>query len=177
LYKNPLGFSATIYDGFVIVLLMGVQGSGKTTVGKALAETLDWKFADADDFHSAANKAKMAAGIPLTDADRAPWLASLRREIDRTLEESINLVLACSALKASYRRQLVIPGVLLVYLHGTQELIASRLRSRTGHFAPLDLLATQFAQLEEPHDALTIEIDRPIHDVVEEIIVRAGLRR
>jgi gluconokinase len=160
----------------VIVLLMGVQGSGKTAVGQALAKRLGWRFADADDFHSPENKAKMAAGIALTDADRTPWLASLRTEIDRSIEANQHLVLACSALKESYRRQLGAERLLLVYLHGSQELIASRLRERKGHYAKLNLLESQFAQLEEPVNALTIEISASVDEIVEQIIERGALR-
>jgi gluconokinase len=153
----------------VIILLMGVQGSGKTTVGRALAEHLGWRFADADEFHPPENIAKMAAGIPLDDRDRAPWLAELRTEIDRTLADRSNLVLTCSALKERYRQRLLTDGVALVYLRGTRELIASRLKSRAGHFAKLDLLNSQFADLEEPTNALTIDVSSSVGEIVKEI--------
>jgi gluconokinase len=153
----------------VIILLMGVQGSGKTTVGRALAEHLGWRFADADEFHPPENIAKMAAGIPLDDRDRAPWLAELRTEIDRTLADRSNLVLTCSALKERYRQRLLTDGVALVYLRGTRELIASRLKSRAGHFAKLDLLNSQFADLEEPTNALTIDVSSSVEEIVKEI--------
>jgi gluconokinase len=153
----------------VIILLMGVQGSGKTTVGRALAEHLGWRFADADEFHPPENIAKMAAGIPLDDRDRAPWLAELRTEIDRTLADRSNLVLTCSALKERYRQRLLTDGVALVYLRGTRELIASRLESRAGHFAKLDLLNSQFADLEEPTNALTIDVSSSVGEIVKEI--------
>jgi gluconokinase len=153
----------------VIILLMGVQGSGKTTVGRALAEHLGWRFADADEFHPPENIAKMAAGIPLDDRDRAPWLAELRTEIDRTLADRSNLVLTCSALKERYRQRLLTDGVALVYLRGTRELIASRLESRAGHFAKLDLLNSQFADLEEPTNALTIDVSSSVEEIVKEI--------
>jgi gluconokinase len=159
----------------VIVLLMGVQGSGKTTVGRALAAQLGWDFADADDFHSAANKAKMSAGIPLTDEDRAPWLAAIRAAMQQADHDGRSLVVACSALKEKYREQLVFPGVRVVYLHGSQELIASRLQARHGHYAKLDLLPSQFAQLEEPREAVIVEIDRPVDAIVEEIVTKFGL--
>lgn len=152
------------------IVLMGVQGSGKTTVGRALAMRLGWSFADADDFHSAANKAKMSAGIALTDQDRAPWLAALRAEIDRTAAEHRNLVLACSALKERYREQLATPDVRLVFLRGTPALIAARLKARHGHYAKLDLLPSQFEQLEEPKNALIIDIARPVDEIVDQII-------
>jgi gluconokinase len=153
----------------VIILLMGVQGSGKTTIGRALAERLGWRFADADEFHPPKNIAKMAAGIPLDDVDRAPWLAAIRAEIDRTIEGRSNLVLTCSALKEGYRRQLLTDGVELVYLRGTQELIAFRLESRAGHFAKLDLLASQFADLEEPVNAFTIDVSSSVAEIVKQI--------
>ena len=154
---------------------MGVQGSGKTTVGRALAERLKWRFADADEFHPAANIAKMSAGIPLDDDDRAPWLAALRAEIDRTLASNSNLVLTSSALKERYRQQLLTDGVELVHLRGSQELIASRLREREGHFAKANLLASQFAQLEEPENALTIDIAQPVDRILEQILAGIGL--
>src|SRR6516162_3787530 len=111
----------------MIILVMGVTGSGKTTVGKALAESVHWQFADADDFHSPANISKMRAGIPLDDADRVPWLAALRMQIDNWLRAGTNAVLACSALKHAYREQLVASSeVRVVYLRGSRELIAKR---------------------------------------------------
>lgn len=160
----------------MIVLLMGVQGSGKTAVGRALAARLGWRFVDGDDFHSAANKAKMSSGIPLNDSDRAPWLSAIRKEIDRALSDKENLIIACSALKERYRQQLVTSGVRLVYLRGSQELIRSRLVARVGHFAKLDLLASQFEQLEEPVGAITIDIEQTVDQVVNDIVRAASLR-
>lgn len=160
----------------MIVLLMGVQGSGKTAVGQALAARLGWRFADGDDFHSAANKAKMSSGIPLNDSDRAPWLGAIRKEIDRALSDKEDLVIACSALKERYRQQLVTSGVQLVYLRGSQELIRSRLAARVGHFAKLELLASQFEQLEEPVGAITIDIEQSVDQVVNDIVRAASLR-
>lgn len=151
---------------------MGVEGSGKTTVGQALAARLGWSFADADDFHSAANKAKMAAGTALNDEDRAPWLAALRAEMDRANAERRNLVMAASALKEKYRQQLAAPGMRLVYLRGDRKLIEARLKMRPHHFAKADLLASQFAQLEEPKDAVTVDIDQSVDEMVREIIDR-----
>jgi gluconokinase len=159
-----------MYDVAVIVLLMGVQGSGKTTVGQALAARLGWRFADADSFHPAANVAKMSAGIPLDDYDRRPWLAALRAEIDHALAAGVDLVLSCSALKEKYRQQLLTEDVVFVYLRGSPQLIASRLRARKDHFAKLDLLASQFAQLEEPRDSIVVEISSPVAELVEQII-------
>lgn len=155
---------------------MGVQGSGKTAVGQALAARLGWRFADGDDFHSAANKAKMSSGIPLNDSDRAPWLGAIRKEIDRALSDKEDLVIACSALKERYRQQLVTSGVQLVYLRGSQELIRSRLAARVGHFAKLELLASQFEQLEEPVGAITIDIEQSVDQVVNDIVRAASLR-
>src|ERR1700756_3549987 len=138
---------------------MGVTGAGKTTVGRLLARDLGSEFADADDFHPAANVQKMARGVPLTDADRAPWLESLHEAIVRWLREGKNVVLACSALKRAYCDKLGIgPGVQLVYLQGSRELIGSRLRHRFGHFATESILADQFATLEEPENAITVGV-------------------
>jgi gluconokinase len=160
----------------VIVILMGVTGSGKTTVGELLAARLGWEFADADTFHPAANVEKMGRGIPLDDADRAPWLAALHAKIIEWTAQRRNVVLACSALKRSYRDQLEIgPEVKLVYLKGSYEVIARRLRARHGHFAGEQILAGQFADLEEPDDANVVSVDAPPEEVVEEIL--SNLRR
>jgi gluconokinase len=160
----------SVYDQRVIILLMGVQGSGKTTVGRALAERLGWGFRDADEFHPAANVAKMAAGIALNDEDRAPWLAAIRAEMDRANAEHRNLVLTCSALKEQYRQQLAAQNTKLVFLKGDFSLIASRLRARAHHFAKVDLLPSQFEQLEEPHDALVVDIHPSVAEIVEGIV-------
>lgn len=135
---------------------MGVAGSGKTTVGRALADSLGWRFTDADDFHPPANIAKMSAGIALNDSDRDPWLAAVRDHIVSTDD----LVLACSALKASYRARLIADPdrVKLIHLRGTREQIAARLAARTGHYASPSLLDSQLATLEEPSDALVLDI-------------------
>ncbi|ABF39247.1 gluconate kinase, SKI family [Candidatus Koribacter versatilis Ellin345] len=156
----------------MIILLMGVQGSGKTTVGKALAARLGWDFRDADEFHPAANKAKMAAGIPLTDEDREPWLQAIRAAMDRANAEHRNLVVTCSALKETYRQQLAAPNTTLVWLKGDQQLIASRLALREHHFAKSNLLASQFADLEEPQGAVAIDIHQTVEAIVDEIIRR-----
>ena len=143
-----------------VLLLMGVAGSGKTTVGRALASSLGWLFTDADDLHSPANIAKLTAGTPLTDADRTSWLAAVRAHIDSALASRKNTIVACSALKAAYRDPLLDdPGcVKLIHLTGTPALIDSRLRARTGHFAPPALLDSQLATLETPRTALTLDI-------------------
>jgi len=154
----------------MIIVIMGVSGVGKTTVGQALASDLGWRFADADDYHSAANIAKMRAGIALTDADRAPWLQTLHEAILAWLSARENVVLACSALKAAYRERLLVsPEVKLVYLRGTLELIAPRLASRSGHYMNPHLLRSQFNTLEEPANALTIAADLTPPEIVDKI--------
>ena len=158
----------------MIVVIMGVTGSGKTTVGTVLAQQLGWEFADADDFHPPANVAKMKAGIPLDDADRAPWLASLRQAIEQWIAKRQNVVLACSALKKNYRDELAVDReVRFVYLKGSYDLIYQRLKQRHGHFASEKILAGQFADLQEPDDTLTVKIDQPVEEIVAEI--RRGL--
>jgi gluconokinase len=168
----------------MVILVMGIEGTGKTTVGKLLAERLHWEFADADDFHSAANKEKMKQGIALTDADRAPWLAAIRAQIWRWIAAKAKGVITCSALKQSYRDELLSPPAGLegradeiktVYLHGTYALIAKRLHQRQGHFAGEALLASQFATLEEPRDAISIDVDQTPDQIVEEILRRLNL--
>jgi gluconokinase len=160
----------------MIVVIMGVTGSGKTTVGTLLAQNLGWEFADADNFHSPANVEKMRLGIPLGDADRAPWLASLRQAMEQWIAKGKNVVLACSALKKSYRDQLSIGSdVNFVYLKGSYDLIDQRLRLRHGHFATDTILAGQFNDLEEPDDAVTVSIDQSPEAIMAEIERRLGL--
>ena len=157
----------------MIIVVMGVTGSGKTTIGTLLAARLAWLFADADDFHSAANKEKMRKGIPLADADRLPWLAAMHEQIAKWIASKQNAVLACSALKHSYRQQLWNgPEVKFVYLRGSYEFIAERLRARKGHFADEHILAGQFADLEEPSDALVVDISASPDEIVAEICRR-----
>ena len=151
---------------------MGVVGSGKTTVGKLLAQKLGWKFADADDYHPASNIEKMRHGISLADADRAPWLAALHEAITQWNGGGENAILACSALKRSYREELSTSPVRFVYLKGSRELILSRLRSRHGHFATDAILDSQFADLEEPEDAITVSAAQPPAAIVDEILAR-----
>ena len=154
----------------MIVIVMGVVGSGKTTVGHLLAEQLGWGFADADDFHSQANKEKIHKGIGLTDADRKPWLDSLRAAIVQWIAERRSVVLACSALKRFYREELEAgPEVRFVYLRGTAALIATRLHERRGHFANEQILASQLSDLEEPENAVTVGITGTPQEIVQEI--------
>jgi gluconokinase len=149
---------------------MGVEGSGKTTVGKLLAHNFGWMFVDADDFHSASNKEKMSRGVPLDDADRAPWLQAIHDFVAEQVRTGQNVVLACSALKQSYREQLQ-PGMnmKIVYLKGGFDLFYSRLQKRQAHFARESLLASQFASLEEPIDAITIDAALSETDIVKRI--------
>ena len=145
----------------MIVLLMGVSGSGKTTVGRSLSAELGWTFLDADDFHPQDNVAKMAAGIALSDADRLPWLDRLAEEMREETARGRDVVLACSALKQAYRERLAQGArqdLVLVYLKGDPTTIESRLALRSGHYMPASLLASQFAALEEPADAIVIDI-------------------
>lgn len=161
----------------MIVVVMGVTGAGKTTVGSLLAAQSGWEFADADSFHPASNVEKMSHGIALTDADRAPWLAAMRASIERWISEKKSAVLACSALKRSYRQELLIsPEVRLVYLRGSYESIARQLRARHGHFATEAILADQFANLEEPQDAIVIDIGQDPTTMVKQIRVQLGLQ-
>jgi len=160
----------------MIVVLMGPTGAGKTTVGRLLAEHLGWEFVDGDTFHPAANVERMKQGIPLEDSDRLPWLQAIGGRIKQWIGDHRNVVLACSALKRIYREQLSAgPEVKLVYLKGTYEEIYQRLSLRTGHFATQQLLASQFAVLEEPSDAVTIEVSRSPEEIVDEICRRLAI--
>jgi gluconokinase len=154
----------------VVVIVMGVTGAGKTTIGKLLAHKLGWGFADADDFHPAANVQKMSRGIPLDDADRVPWLQAMHDAIVRWNASGRNVVLSCSALKNSYRDRLRDRSVQFVYLKGDRDLILSRLNSRRGHFATSSILDGQFRDLEEPGDAISVGIDSTPEAMVADII-------
>ena len=157
------------------VLLMGVSGSGKSTVGPALAAELNWPFLDADSLHPPANVAKMASGIPLTDADRWPWFDRIVAEMRRYAAAGKNVVIACSALKQAYRDRLAGGGsVRVVYLKGDAETIAPRLAGRRGHFMPPSLLASQFATLEEPDNAIVVDITQPV--AAQVAAIRRALR-
>lgn len=154
----------------MIVIVMGVVGAGKTTVGSLLAQQLGWEFADADDFHPASNKEKIRKGISLTDADRSPWLETLRQQIAAWLAAQKNAVLACSALKRSYREKLSVgPEVRFVYLKGSAALIAGRLHRRQGHFAGESILASQMMDLEEPQAAIVVDIRTTAAEIVDYI--------
>ena len=153
----------------MIVLVMGVAGVGKTTIGEPLARALGWPFLDADDYHPPENVAKMKAGIALEDADRWPWLGRLNRE----LKELENAVLACSALKQSYRERLAqgIPDFTVVYLHASAALIRARLESRQHRFMPAARLDSQLAALEPPARAIAIDVAAPLEDCLSAILV------
>jgi gluconokinase len=150
---------------------MGVAGTGKTTTGRLLAQALGWPFFDGDDFHPRANIDKMAAGEPLTDADRRPWLQALRALIEQQLREGKTAVVASSALKASYRAQLLTsdPHVALVHLTGSYSLLQERLQQRRGHFFDANLLTDQIATLEPPFESLTIDVRLSPADIVAHI--------
>ena len=163
----------------MVVVVMGVSGAGKTTVGSLLARALGWEFFDADDFHPTANVAKMARGEPLDESDRGGWLERLAGLVDRLLRERRSAVLACSALRASHRIRLTdghrAAEVRIVYLRTDPRLLRARLEARQGHFMKAALLASQLATLEEPHDALVVDSDAPPATLVERI--RAHLER
>lgn len=150
---------------------MGVAGSGKSTVGSLLARRLGWRFIEADDYHSRSEVEHMLAGQPLSDEERQPWLAKLREVLADCVARKENAVLACSALKESYRRLLTVDadGVRFVYLRGDPAVIRQRLQRRVGHFAHESLLASQYAVLEEPADALTVGIDETPEQIAQRI--------
>jgi gluconokinase len=157
------------------LIVMGVSGSGKSTIGETLAERLHWPFEDGDRLHPAGNVAKMSAGQPLTDQDRWPWLQAIAGEIDRVCKAGERAVIACSALKRAYREVLVHgrDDVRIVFLDGTQDLIAARLAARKGHFMPAGLLASQFRTLEPPAETenpVTVSIDAPVEAIVDDIV-------
>ena len=163
----------------MIVVLMGVSGSGKTTVGRLLARDLGWTFLDADDYHPAANVEKMRRGVPLNDEDRRPWLDALRGRVDEAVARGENVVLACSALKHAYQKYLQYDmggEVRYVHLGGPEGLIAARLAARKGHFMSPALLHSQFETLEPPGDALQVDVT-PVPEVISAAIRhRLGLR-
>lgn len=160
----------------MVVIVMGVTGCGKTTVGTRLAEVLGWPYYDADSFHPPENVAKMSRGIALTDTDRVPWLRAIRAQIDDTLAASGHAVISCSALKEAYRHVLRdgAPDVAFVWLRGPRALLAERLRNRVGHFMDPALLDSQLATLEPPAYAVPVEIALPLAAQVR--TARTGLR-
>lgn len=158
-----------------VIILMGVAGSGKTTVGRLLASELGWGFYDGDDFHSASNIEKMKSGVPLTDTDRQPWLETLRTLIVDLLRRGENGVIACSALKRNYRDLLLVDDrVKLIYLKGDIRLMQERLRHRSGHFMTPELLESQFGALEEPDKAVNVDASLSPNSIV--MSVRAQLK-
>lgn len=160
----------------MVVVVMGVSGSGKTTVGRALADRLGWSFADADDLHPAANVEKMRHGIPLTDADREPWIRAVARTIADRIADGRPLVLACSALRRHHRDAMRAHAdardLRFVFLAGSHALIDARLRARTGHFMPEALLRSQFDALETPDasEALVVDVAPPVPAIVDAIV-------
>jgi gluconokinase len=167
----------------IVILLTGVSGSGKTSIGKLLAESLQWEFSDADSFHSTENIEKMGRGIPLSEVDRIPWLQDLQTAIKQWLEENKNVVLACSALKDSYRQFLIDEcgtpkehRIKIVYLKGSYEVIQKRLEERQNHYMSEKLIDSQFDTLEEPINAISVDIAQPPSVIVEQIITSLDIR-
>lgn len=151
-----------------ILIVMGVSGSGKTTVGRELAQALGWSFIEGDDLHTRSNVEKMAHGIPLTDQDRQPWLQAIRDRISELLAAGQSAVISCSALKKSYRDFLTAGcgEVGFIYLKGSFELMRERLAKRKGHYMPVDLLASQFKDLQEPDDAIVVDVNQASDAIV-----------
>src|SRR5258708_29350811 len=162
----------------MVVIVMGVTGAGKSTIGRALAAALGWEFHDGDDLHSEESKRKMHRGEPLTDADRAPWILAVRAVIEAMISAGVSGVGACSALKQSYREQLVsgldAASVKFVYLKGSKELISRRLAGRSGHFMNPMLLQSQFDTLEEPDDAIVVDVSSTPEEIVDCIRAQLG---
>lgn len=159
----------------MIIGVMGVSGSGKTTIGRILADAIHCSLLEGDSLHSKENIEKMSHGIPLTDSDRAPWLAAIRDRILEYFKSGRTLVVVCSALKEQYR-QFLSEGVpiIWVYLKGSAELIRSRMKERPGHFMKADMLPSQFEALEEPSDAITVDVSLPPPAIVREILAQLG---
>jgi carbohydrate kinase (thermoresistant glucokinase family) len=155
-----------------VIILMGVSGSGKTSVGKALSDILGLSFHDGDDYHPEANIVKMAASQPLEDDDRLPWLAALHNLIHKHIQEETSLILACSALKRKYRCQLREgnPGIIFVYLHGDFDLIYKRMALRSSHYMQARMLQSQFEALEEPRNAIVVDINQSLDEIIRDIV-------
>lgn len=171
--------SQTHATPLTIIIVMGVSGSGKTEIGRMLAQELGAKFFDADDFHSPSNVALMRQGIPLDDEKRGPWLDRLATLIEAAIKARQQMVLACSALKRSYRTRLGVgrPQVRLVHLDGEESLLRERLEQRTGHFMPASLVASQCALLERPTDdeqPVRVDISLPPEAIIRQIMVAIG---
>ena len=169
-------------DSLCALIVMGVSGAGKSTVGEALAARLGWRYEDGDAFHPASNVAKMRAGQPLTDEDRWPWLRAIADEIDRVCKAGGHVIIACSALRRAYRDVLLHgrKDVRLIYLDGTEPLIGDRLSHRKGHFMPPGLLASQFATLERPdadEHAVRVSIDAAVETIVDDVLNQLALGR
>lgn len=156
---------------------MGVSGSGKTTIGKKLSQKVGWEYIEGDEHHPAVNIHKMSNGIPLDDNDRFPWLMKLHDIISEYISREDSLVLSCSALKEKYRRILTKENsaAVFVYLRGSYDVIHSRMQTRRGHYMKQDMLKSQFDALEEPADAICIDIDRDVDSIVQDIIDRLGI--
>jgi gluconokinase len=162
----------------VVIVLMGVSGSGKTTIGAQLASELGWPFADGDDYHSASNIEKMRNGIPLTDADRGPWLEALRSLIAKWIADGTSGVLACSALKQAYREKLEAgPEVHFVFLTASPEVLRARLHRREGHYMKEEMLQSQLATLELPDNAVAVDVSGSIAETVKQVREKLGLSR
>jgi gluconokinase len=161
----------------VVVFLIGASGSGKTTVGRALAQQLAWQFVEGDDYHSPESIAKMRDGVPLNDSDRAPWLARLHAVAAAAIDRRAHAVIACSALKQRYRDLLrgTLSGIRFVYLKADEPTLRKRLEERRKHFAGASLLASQLAALEEPADAMTIDATRSVDEIAGAVRYEFGL--
>ncbi|MCL4107845.1 UNVERIFIED_CONTAM: hypothetical protein GTU68_027230 [Idotea baltica] len=155
-----------------LIIVMGVSGCGKSTIGKAIAESLGVQFYDGDDFHPKENITKMESGKPLNDLDRIPWLESINLFSNEKIKET-SIVIACSALKEKYREILARNiNIKFVYLKGSPQLILERMKNRAGHFMPPDLLDSQFKDLEEPLNAITVEINKSVEEIINQILIQ-----
>jgi carbohydrate kinase (thermoresistant glucokinase family) len=163
----------------MIVLVMGVSGVGKTTIGCLLASAIGGRYLEGDDFHTPGSLAKMRAGIPLGDEDRLPWLHALGASLQTVNQKDESVILGCSALRESYRRLLLTycPSCKIVWLYGQPELVAARIEGRTGHFMPAHLLSSQFAILEPPADAIAVSISHTPEEMLRQILKKLSLKK